>query len=102
MNFIKITGVKALRPFKIQGMVLYPFILFESNSPDERLINHERIHVEQIKRDGVLRFYGRYLWEYFKGRLNKMNHDEAYRHISYEQEAYQHHHNITYQVAARR
>lgn len=29
---------------------------------DYRLIAHERIHEEQMQRDGVLRFLARYLW----------------------------------------
>lgn len=101
MRFIHLKGVRALNLLKVQGMVLYPFVLFASRNPDERLMNHERIHQEQIKRDGVVHFYSRYLWEYVRLRLNKMNHDEAYRNISYEQEAYKYHHNLEYKVAAR-
>lgn len=29
---------------------------------DMKLIQHEMTHVEQMKRDGTLRFYVRYLW----------------------------------------
>ena len=29
---------------------------------DERLIAHERIHEEQLRRDGVLLFFMRYTW----------------------------------------
>lgn len=102
MKIIHLQGIRILNKFKIQGMVLYPFVLFASKDPDEHLRNHERIHVEQIKRDGVLRFYSQYLLEYFLLRLKKMNHDQAYRNISYEKEAYSHHNKIQYQVAARR
>lgn len=102
MKIIHLRGIKLMNKFKIQGMVLYPFVLFASRDPDEHLRNHERIHVEQIERDGVLRFYSQYLLEYLSLRMKKMSHDEAYRNISYEKEAYEHHNNIQYQVAARR
>ncbi len=95
---IKIKGVKFLRRFEIEGIVLYPFILFASPSPAEHLINHEKIHSDQIKRDGVIQFYARYLWEYFISRRKGLSHQEAYRAISYEKEAYLNHHNLNYEV----
>lgn len=49
---------------------------------------HEQVHLKQIKREGVFRFYTRYLLEYFKGRKNGLTHYQAYRNISYEREAY--------------
>lgn len=97
-NMIKLKGIRALRWFKIEGIVLYPFVLFASHEPHEELYNHERIHCDQIRRDGVFRFYGRYLWEYFSNRRKGMRKDEAYRHISYEKEAYRHHANPDYKV----
>lgn len=71
-------------------MVLWPWVLYASHNPDAMVVNHERIHLLQIKRDGVWRFYGRYLLEYIHGRKAGLSHDEAYRNISYEQEAYTH------------
>lgn len=97
---IKIKGVKLLKLFRIEGIVLYPFILFASKFPHEHLDNHERIHCDQIRRDGIFRFYGSYLWQYFSNRRKGMNKDQAYRAISYEKEAYQHHHESEYKVAS--
>lgn len=102
MNFIKVNGLKVLRSFKIEAIVLYPFVFFAAKQPNERINNHERIHMEQIKRDGVLTFYGRYLFEYFRFRRKGLSHDLAYRAISYEQEAYKHQQNIQYCVATRK
>jgi len=53
----------------------------------ERIIAHELAHVAQIERVGLLRFYGRYLIEYVANRRNGMTPHEAYRRISFEQEA---------------
>lgn len=74
---------------KVDAIVLHPFIFFAEKNPKKTLINHELIHVEQIKRDGFLKFYYNYIKEYSFHRLQKMNHDQAYRSISYEKEAYE-------------
>lgn len=101
MNFIKVRGVKLLRPFKIQAIVIFPFVFYAAKELQEEIDNHERIHMEQINRDGVLRFYSRYLFEYFTGRKKGLSHHQAYRAISYEKEAYQHQPNYQYRVADR-
>ena len=49
---------------RVEGIVLYPFIFFSSKSPGDVLINHELIHISQINRLGVFRFYFFYLKEY--------------------------------------
>lgn len=53
----------------------------------ERVLAHERVHVEQIARVGFLRFCLRYLREYAGNRWTGMPPHEAYRRISFEQEA---------------
>ena len=53
----------------------------------ERILAHERVHVEQLERVGFLRFYLRYLREYVRNRWAGMPPHEAYRRISFEQEA---------------
>jgi hypothetical protein len=54
---------------------------------DSVVINHERIHLAQIKRDGTLKFYAKYFWE----AINK-----GYRNISYEIEAYENERDFEY------
>jgi hypothetical protein len=53
----------------------------------ERILAHERVHVGQIERVGFLRFCLRYLREYVRNRWAGMPPHEAYRRISFEQEA---------------
>lgn len=71
----------------VEAIVLYPFIFCRSSSPSSRLITHELVHIEQIKRHGVLCFYWLYLKEYFHLRTKRMSHYEAYSSISFEKEA---------------
>lgn len=52
--------------FWAQGMVLYPFVLFSNTGPRERLYKHEFIHCYQVKRQGVLKFYLSYIWNFLR------------------------------------
>lgn len=58
----------------------------ESITP--RLLHHERVHQEQIDREGLARFYITYLLDYARGLWRYRNHDEAYRRIRFEAEAF--------------
>lgn len=87
---MNIKGVKPLRWFGINAIVLYPFVLYADHEIHPVVLKHEEIHLQQIKRDGILTFYIRYIKEYFTLRKQGMNHSAAYRGISYEQEAYAH------------
>ena len=51
------------------------------------LLEHELVHVEQYRRLGLVGFLGRYLRDYFAGRLRGLDHLAAYRAISLEREA---------------
>jgi hypothetical protein len=53
----------------------------------ERLLRHEIAHVEQINRLGVFRFYFRYVREYIALRRSGLKSYDAYRKISFEEEA---------------
>ncbi len=52
------------------------------------LLRHELVHVAQYQRDGIPLFLVRYLLEYFRNRIAGMRHYDAYRSISYEEEAW--------------
>lgn len=84
------------RILRVNGIVLYPFVFLAPKDPDVYLLNHELIHLAQIKRVGVLRFYVTYLREYLRFRKQRMGHDEAYRSISFEREAYENDRNLDY------
>jgi len=102
MKTVKVRGVKFLRIFKIEGMVIYPFVLFAALNPPQEIDNHEHIHVQQIQRDGILRFYASYLLEYFSYRKKGLGHNLAYHSISYEKEAYENHNDLKYRVLPHR
>lgn len=51
------------------------------------LHKHENMHIEQIRRLGVVRFYTQYFLEYLSGRLRGKGHWDAYAQISFEIEA---------------
>ena len=53
----------------------------------QRLLRHELTHVAQINRLGVIRFYWRYVGEYIALRRSGLKAFEAYRRVSFEQEA---------------
>ncbi len=85
---MEIKNCKFLKLFGINGIVLYPFILYADKFPSRTVRSHEKIHVNQIRSMGVLKFYLSYVGEYAQGRLKGLSHDQAYREISFEKEAY--------------
>jgi hypothetical protein len=78
------------RRLGVRAIVLYPYVLFSGGRAEvgPLLLRHEMIHVRQVRRSGWLRFYARYLKEYFFFRLRGNSGPEAYRKISFEDEAY--------------
>jgi hypothetical protein len=58
------------------------------------LVAHELIHVRQWRSVGVLGFLGGYVGDYLRLRLLGLGHDDAYRRIGYEWEAYAEAHHI--------
>jgi hypothetical protein len=87
-----------LKIFKVEAITLYPFVFYSSDFPSKTLVKHEQIHLDQIARDGVLKFYSKYLFEYVLLRSKGLNHYSAYMGISYEIEAYANEHNLDYKV----
>jgi hypothetical protein len=74
----------------MRGMALYPFILLREEKflDDPVLMNHERIHHRQEVELLIVPFYILYLLNYLFNRLRYSTHDEAYRNIIFEREAY--------------
>lgn len=72
---------------KVNAIVLYPFVFVKHATSSPKLTNHELEHVSQMRREGVIRFYAKYLWYYFKGLLRYRNSYLAYYNIPYEAEA---------------
>ena len=77
------------RKFKrIAGIALWPFVFLKTHHPYPTIINHERIHLRQQIEMLVLPFYIWYLSEWLIRFASCRNFDHAYRHISFEKEAY--------------
>jgi hypothetical protein len=51
------------------------------------LMIHELVHVEQLRRLGVLRQVTWYVADYIRGRIRRLGHWEAYRAVRFEVEA---------------
>lgn len=81
-----------------RAITLFPFIVlkYENDRHDKVLMNHERIHLKQQLECLILPFYIIYLMEYGYHRFVGKTHFEAYKAISYEQEAYAKETNLVY------
>ncbi len=84
--------------FGVNGMTIGRYVLVSMKNPSRALLNHERIHVDQIKKVGFFKFYLTYLNEYLANRFKGLSHWDAYRKISYEVEAYNNQRNFRYKV----
>lgn len=72
------------------SITLYPFIFIWCARADvpPQMLEHEFVHVRQVRRLGWLRFYASYLWEYLGHLVRLRSHWAAYAEISFEREAY--------------
>ncbi|HEX9460646.1 MAG TPA: DUF4157 domain-containing protein [Thermoanaerobaculia bacterium] len=80
-----------LRPFVHRNVVAITFgrrIYLAEEGAGEAILRHELVHVRQAEELGLVRFLGRYIAEYVRNRRRGMGHDEAYRAISFEVEAF--------------
>ncbi|MGF7080414.1 hypothetical protein ABIB50_002768 [Mucilaginibacter sp. UYCu711] len=73
------------------GMALFPVILVQNKASksDRALIRHETIHLMQQRELLVIPFYVLYSLHYLLNLFLYGNHDQAYRAIVFEKEAYQ-------------
>lgn len=69
------------------GIFVRPDCLAGDRSVLANTIHHELVHVRQWNELGIVKFLWRYLSDYWKGRRRGLGHNEAYRQISFEQEA---------------
>jgi len=63
-------------------------IFIAEGHASDALLRHELVHVQQAGELGVIRFLWRYAAEYVRNRRRGMTHDDAYRAISFEAEAF--------------
>lgn len=85
-NILPVKGFAAINLFGV---------LFVRNGValTERMLNHERIHTAQMKELGYVFFYILYVLEWLYRLTQPYN---AYRNISFEREAYDNEHNLSY------
>lgn len=97
-TFIAPRLIKFLSGGFATGMAIFPFILLKNKeaSSNKRLVNHEMIHIRQQIEMLVIPFYVWYGLEYLVRRIQFKNHYKAYRHISFEREAYANDQDLNY------
>jgi len=80
------------------GIELWPFIILRKKEmkKDLRILNHERIHLQQQAELLVLFFYFWYLIEFLVRWVHYKNRYQAYRNISFEREAYTNEKDLNY------
>lgn len=81
----------------VAGITIWPFIFSKKYyRGDVRHTTHERIHLRQQLECLLVFFpiiyFGQYLWF----RAHRINHMDAYKKLSFEQEAYANHSNLDY------
>ena len=94
--FIIVT--KYLIPKGFRGITIFPFVLLRNQTDVSNLIilNHERIHIRQQLELLILPFFIWYGVEFLIRLLILKDKIQAYRNISFENEAYLNENNLTY------
>jgi len=88
-----------LKFLPVRALAIWPFILLQKREDkgNATLIHHERIHHIQQLELAWIGFFLAYLIHYTWNRLRrKLSHDQAYRAIIFEKEAFQHQDNLNY------
>jgi hypothetical protein len=93
-------NIKILKKTYYDAIVFYPFVFFADTfeNTSKPLLNHEYIHIMQIKKYGFFKYYYLYLKDYFKNLIKYKNHLDAYYNIKFEVEAYENEWNYNYKV----
>lgn len=79
------------KKLNVTAITLYPRIYLSCDyetAINQDVINHEFIHVRQIRQLGWIKFYIVYLYNYITLYLKLKNQNDAYMHIPAEIEAY--------------
>jgi len=71
---------------KVNGITIGNRIFYSESKENvsTRLRIHEKEHVKQYAKEGILCFLIRYFYEYILNRFKGMKHQDAYLNISYE------------------
>jgi len=79
----------------IGAITLWPFIFFRGEA-NERVTNHESIHIAQYNELFVLGFLFLYVFDFLKGLVKYRDKEVAYMMIRFEKEAYENDDNLEY------
>ncbi len=90
-----------LVPKGYHGITLFPFIILKNYKMKSNavLINHEKIHLQQQLELLIIPFYIIYSVEFVIHLIRFRNWHNAYRHISFEREAFENEKNLDYLVS---
>jgi len=90
--------IPQIKKLHISGITLFPFIILRDKQlkEDNRIMNHERIHIRQQVELLTLPFYVLYLIEFGIGLIKYKNRHTAYMNISFEREAYKYDADLNY------
>lgn len=80
-----------LRPFLDRGTMAITLgrrVYIAAEHATEAVLRHELVHVRQVGELGLSRFLVKYVKEYIRNRRCGLSHDESYRAISFEVEAF--------------
>jgi len=89
---------KYLIPKGYRGFTFYPFVFlkYKSDTKDEVLLNHEKIHIRQQKELLLVFFLVWYLLEFCFRFIQYRNTKKAYLALSFEREAYHNEKDLLY------
>jgi len=76
---------------KIVATVIYPYIFVSGSkkmASKYKILEHEMVHIKQIEKEGYLKFYVKYCFEFIINFFKYFSFKKAYLNISYEKEAY--------------
>lgn len=87
-----------LLPKNVSAIALWPFVVVKDKKSvtDPVILNHEKIHLRQQLELLIILFYVIYIFEYLALLIYYLNHDQAYRAISFEREAYKNDKDLDY------
>lgn len=84
-------------PAGYAGITLFPFIFIRTSyKNNEVILNHEKIHYRQQIELLILPFFVIYGLHYIVNIIKYRHHDEAYRKIVFEKEAYKYQNDFSY------
>ena len=75
---------------KLDGIVLWPFVFISTpkDATEPSTLKHELTHVAQVRREGPIRFYGKYLFHIYESYRQEGSLENAFISNEFEDEAY--------------